>query len=125
MVTILISGSRSIKLLPNEAKESIDKIIKLNWDITVGDASGVDCLVQKYLKESNYTKVTVYYAVFNSTSKPRNTNGYKAIGIRGNYQNRDLHMCSLADYGLAIWDQKSKGTLNNIRRVEKTKVIRV
>ena len=32
-------------------------------------------------------------------------------------------MCTIADYGLAIWDGKSKGTKANIERVAKTKVV--
>jgi adenine-specific DNA-methyltransferase len=99
--------------------------MNLEYDILVGDAGGVDCLVQEYLKESKYKNLRVYYSWLNTYSKPRNTNGYKAIGVRGNYQDRDQYMCGLADYGLAIWDQKSKGTLNNIKRIPKTKVILV
>ncbi len=125
MVTVLISGSRSIKYLSSEAFQSINNIMNLGWDIIVGDAYGVDSLVQKYLKESKYTNLIVYYALFNPYSRPRNTNGYKSVGVEGNYQYRDQYMCNLADYGLAIWDQKSNGTLNNIKRVKKTKVLLV
>jgi hypothetical protein len=33
-------------------------------------------------------------------------------------------MSKVATYGLAIWDGKSRGTLANIKRVPKTKVIK-
>ena len=32
-------------------------------------------------------------------------------------------MCSIADYGLAIWDGKSKGTAANIQRVKLSRKI--
>lgn len=121
--TVLISGSRSIKQLPTEAIASINRIIELQFKIIVGDALGVDSLVLKYLKSKNYEQVKVYYALFDGKGKPRNTSGYPCVGVSGNYRDRDKLMCSLADYGLAIWDGKSIGTAENISRVQKTKVI--
>jgi hypothetical protein len=34
-------------------------------------------------------------------------------------------MAARADYGLAIWDGKSPGTKANIKRVKRTRIIRV
>lgn len=121
--TVLISGSRSIKQLPTEAIASINRIIELEFQVIVGDAPGVDSLVLKYLKSKNYEQVKVYYALFDGKGKPRNTAGYPCVGVSGNYRDRDKLMCSLADYGLAIWDGKSSGTAENISRVQKTRVI--
>jgi hypothetical protein len=121
--TVIISGSRSIKQLPSEAIASINRIIDLKFQIIIGDAPGVDSLVLKYLKSKNYQKVKVYYAQFNGKGKPRNTAGYFCVGVSGNYRDRDKLMCSIADYGLAIWNGKSIGTAENINRVQKTRVI--
>ncbi|MCC3459807.1 MAG: hypothetical protein EAZ73_09170 [Oscillatoriales cyanobacterium] len=125
MTKVLISGSRSIQVLPQEAVESIDRIIAQNFDIIIGDAFGVDNLVQQYLRQRKYQKVVVYYAKYNSFGKPRNTNGYPAVSVNGNYEARDKFMCLIADYGLAIWDGCSRGTKANIDRVKLTRVIKI
>lgn len=122
---VIVSGSRSIKQLPQQAIASLDKIILLNFAVIVGDAYGVDVLVQKYLKSKQYENVTVYYATFGGSGKPRNTNGFNTVGVPGNYIDRDKKMCEIANFGLAIWDGKSKGTRENIERVKKTRVIEV
>jgi adenine-specific DNA-methyltransferase len=119
----MISGSRCIQELPPAAITSLNKIIELKFNIIIGDAPGVDVQVQQYLKSQGYQNVTVYYAMFNSNGKPRNTSGFNVVGVRGNYVDRDKQMCSIANYGLAIWDGKSKGTAANIQRVPRTRVI--
>lgn len=118
---VVISGSRSIKLLPKQAIQSLDKIMKQNFHILVGDADGIDSLVQQYLKSKDYKSVTVFHAY----QKPRNNAGFNAVKVNGNYSDRDAFMCVQADFGLAIWDGMSKGTAANIRRVPKTKVIQI
>ena len=120
---VMVSGSRSISELPIEACESLDKIMQQQFNVIVGDADGVDKLVQMYLRSKDYKYVSVYYALFEGNGKPRNTSGYQTIGINGDYTRRDVVMCLHCDYALAIWDGKSKGTALNIRRVRKTKVI--
>ncbi|MFB2970375.1 hypothetical protein ACE1CD_15485 [Aerosakkonema sp. BLCC-F183] len=120
---VMISGSRSIQQLPAAAIESINRIIELKFEIIIGDAPGIDTLVLDYLRSQGYRRVQVYYALFNGNGKPRHRRGYTAIGISGNYTDRDKQMCYIADYGLAVWDGRSKGTKANIDRVKKTKVI--
>ncbi|MEY3867534.1 MAG: hypothetical protein RLZZ338_1425 [Cyanobacteriota bacterium] len=123
MTTVLISGSRSIKHLPEAAIASIDKIMQLGFHILVGDAYGVDSLVLEYLHSKGYDRVTIYYAKFGGNGKPRLASTYPKIGVKGSYSDRDRYMCSLSEYGLAIWDGKSPGTKQNIDRVRLTKVI--
>ncbi|WP_199328314.1 hypothetical protein [Anabaena azotica] len=124
-MTVMISGSRSIKRLPQEAIASLDKIMELGYEIIIGDAPGVDALIQQYLRLKGYEKVTVYYAMFNGLGCPRNSNDYPTVGVVGNYVDRDSRLCTIANYGLAIWDGRSKGTRNNIAKVKRTKVITV
>lgn len=115
---VVISGSRSIKVLPKEAINSLDKIIEQGFQILVGDAPGVDSLVQNYLKFKNYQNVVVYHPF-----GCRNNAGFKSEKVGKSYADRDKYMCNIADFGLAIWDGVSKGTAQNIKRVPKTKVI--
>ncbi len=124
MKTVMISGSRSIDSLPSAAIESLDRIIDLELPVIVGDALGVDSLVQQYLRSKNYQQVTVYFAAWQDGSRPRNTHGYRTVAVWGSYGDRDTQMCSDCTYGLAIWDGRSRGTAANIKRVPKTKVIR-
>lgn len=124
MKTVMISGSRSIRFLPSAAIESLDRIIELELKVIIGDAPGIDSLVQQYLQSKNYQKVTVYFAAWQGSGRPRNTHGYPAVPVPGSYSERDAQMCSDCTYGLAIWDGHSRGTLANIKRVPKTKVIR-
>ncbi|MEG3933753.1 MULTISPECIES: hypothetical protein [unclassified Microcoleus] len=122
---VMISGSRSIKDI-TAGLPSIDRIMELKFSIIVGDAGGVDKLVQEYLRRSNYLNVKVYFALWNGNGKPRNTTGYETVGVAGNYVDRDKMMCSVCDYGLALWDGNSRGTKDNIDRTErKTKIIRI
>lgn len=120
---VMISGSRSIADI-SKGLESIDRIMELGFEIILGDAPGVDCKVQEYLASKNYQKVKVYYAQWSGNGKPRNTNGFDTVGVPGSYADRDRMMCSLCDYGLALWDGVSRGTRDNINATgNKTKVI--
>lgn len=119
MTIVVIFGSRSISCLPESAIVSIDRICNQNFKILVGDCYGVDLLVQSYLRSINYKSVTVCWANPKSltTISPRNNLGFRSIGIVGNYSRRDKWMCDLADYGLAIWDGTSRGSLRNIEQL--------
>jgi len=109
---VFISGSRGVRELSSEVKQSLSRIMSQNFDVVVGDAWGVDKLVQEYLHEHGYTKVTVYY----TKSKPRNNAGFPTKHIVGGQTAKDVAMSQAANYGLAIWDGHSRGTRNNIER---------
>ena len=121
----MISGSRSITHI-SAGLTSIDRIMELNFLVIVGDAGGVDKLVQEYLRQSNYLNVKIYFPLWGGGGKPRNTTGYETVGVTGSYVDRDKMMCSVCDYGLALWDGNSRGTRDNIDRTgRKTKIIRI
>ena len=91
-------------------------------EILVGDAYGVDSLIQKYCYENDYTNVKVYA----SNGKARNNIGgwnieavYVSSDLSGRdfYTQKDVEMSAVCDYGFMIWDGKSKGTLENIKRL--------
>lgn len=122
---VMISGSRSITGI-SAGLPSIDRIMELKFLVIVGDAGGVDKLVQEYLRRSNYLNVKIYFPLWGGGGKPRNTTGYKTVGVAGSYVDRDKMMCSICDYGLALWDGNSRGTRDNIDRTgRKTKIIRI
>jgi hypothetical protein len=116
---VVISGSRSIKVLPTEAKSRLTKIMSFDAEILVGDAPGVDLLVQEFLVQQQYQKVCVYHAYAKARN---NVGGFKTQGGYNSYVERDKAMCQAADYGLAIWDGESRGTRANIDRV-RTRVV--
>jgi hypothetical protein len=116
---VFISGSISIKKLPMIAAEKIDNIIMKNYMILIGDAKGVDSIVQKYLQNRNYSNVIVYYAgeeIRNNYGKWNTTQIKSKKNEKGRklYTLKDMEMANDSDYGLMIWDGMSDGTLNNI-----------
>ncbi len=122
---IFISGSKSISKLPELAKIFIDQFIENNDEILVGDCYGVDAAVQMYLDSKGYSNVIVYC----SGETPRNNfvTGAKvrscaeaAKGLTGRaFQYvKDIQMAQDCDQALMVWDGKSKGTAENIRRIK-------
>ncbi len=122
MTKVFVSGSRSIRELPQAARTSLDNITTLGFTVCVGDCYGVDTLVQAYLAAKNYQRVVVFHI----GNTPRNNLGFRSQQVSGSRQTaKDVAMADAADYGLAIWDGRSPGTAKNIARVAKTKVLRV
>jgi len=124
MKKVFISGSMSIKKLDDLLIGSLNKIIFKNIQVLVGDANGVDKIVQEYFFSQDYFNVIVY-SIFNN---PRNllSNKFKIKKIKVyNLQGRiaqekkDESMTMDSDYSFVIWDGKSKGSFNNILRALK------
>lgn len=110
----VISGSRSINELPYEVYEVLDRIIQGDYQVYIGDAPGVDSLVQQYLVNKYYTKVTVW-----GCSKGIRTCLFPDyVIVPGDYSDRDNEMFTAAkgNFHLAIWEGKSKGTYSNLSR---------
>jgi hypothetical protein len=119
--TIFVSGSRSIKFLPPDALQALDRIMAQGFIILVGDCLGADVLIQRYLSAKGYRQVTLCHI----GTRPRHNLGFNTMQVRGTRQtDRDAYMGRTANFGLAIWDGASPGTAKNIARV-KTKVIYV
>lgn len=122
---IFISGSKSISKLPDLAKTFIDQFIENGDEILVGDCYGIDAVVQKYLESKGFSNVTVYC----SGVSPRNnfTSSVKihfcteaAKGLTGSdfHYVKDIQMANDCDQALMIWDGKSKGTAENLKRIK-------
>lgn len=123
MSRVFISGSISIKSLPIQVKESIQKIILNNLTILIGDADGIDALVQNYCVEQNYHNVTVYsifpFPRYIASDKFKKTHINISTEIkkeRERQQEKDKAMTTNSDYSFVIWDSKSKGSYANILR---------
>ena len=122
---IFISGSKSISMLPELAKTFIDQFIENNDEILIGDCYGVDAVVQKHLESKGFSNITVYCSGVN----PRNnfTSSAKihscaeaAKGLTGRafHYVKDVQMAKDCDQALMIWDGKSKGTAENLKRIK-------
>jgi hypothetical protein len=130
---VFISGSISIKKLPKEVKISIDKIIKQNFEILIGDASGIDTLVQDYCLSKHYYNLMVYSISTFSRYKASDNFRTKYIQVsnsikqeRERQQEKDKTMTMDSEFSFIIWDGKSKGSYSNILRgLEHNKKIKV
>ena len=122
---LFISGSKSITELPITFKLLLDDYMVESTEFLVGDCYGVDAAVQKYLELKGYKNVTIYC----SGETPRNnfTTGAKvrscadaAKGLTGSafHYVKDIQMANDCDQAIMIWDGKSKGTGENIRRIK-------
>lgn len=119
MTNIFIGGSRKIARLAQPVQARLDNIINNNFTVLVGDASGVDLQIQKYLFAQNYTNVTVFCTGNRCRNnvgqwETRNVEADKRSKGFSFYVLKDLQMAKEATYGFMIWDAKSKGTLNNV-----------
>lgn len=122
---IFISGSKSISKLPELAKAFIDQFIENGDEILIGDCYGVDAVVQKYLEAKEFNNTTIYC----SGITPRNnfvsaakihscTEAAKDLtGSEFQYV-KDIQMAADCDQALMIWDGKSKGTAENLKRIK-------
>jgi hypothetical protein len=130
---VFISGSIAITKLSNDVKESIDKIIANQFEILVGDADGIDKLVQNYCLDMNYFNITVYSITSIPRYKASNHFQMKKVFVgedikkeRERQQEKDKAMTEESDYSLIIWDGKSKGSYANIvRALENGKKVKV
>ena len=126
MSSVFISGSIAVKSIPYSVEQSIKKIIDQNITILVGDADGIDTMVQNYCKRLSYSNVTVYSIYSTPRYKLSNFNTkYIVVGTeskkeRERQKEKDAAMTADCDYSLVVWDGKSKGSYQNIIRAIKS-----
>jgi hypothetical protein len=119
MTTVFIAGSRQITRLPAEVKLRVDTMIDKGFQILVGDANGADKAVQTYLAEKAYPHVLVHcmerhcrnnvgHWPTHEVAAPKGARGFEFYSLK------DRAMAEAAEYGLMLWDGKSKGTINNV-----------
>ena len=116
---VFVAGSRKISRLPVAVKQRIDTIIDKGFQVLVGDANGADKAVQQYLADKAYQNVVVHCmedGCRNNVGQWPSRHVPAARGARGfdYYSVKDLAMAEIAEFGLMLWDGKSKGTINNV-----------
>ena len=117
--TVFVAGSRQISRLPAEVKSRLDTMIEKGFQILVGDANGADKAVQRYLADKSYPNVLVHCMKDHGRNNVGNWPMREVDAPRGAkgfdyYSLKDRAMAEAAEYGLMLWDGKSKGTVNNV-----------
>ncbi|WP_457641694.1 hypothetical protein [Persephonella sp.] len=125
---VFISGSISIQKLSVDVKNEINKYISKGYEILVGDAKGIDLLVQKFCKEKDYYNLTVYSIYKKPRSLVSKSFRVRHIKISTNIKSerkkqnkKDEAMTLDSDFSFVIWNGKSKGSYKNILRALKYK----
>ncbi|HEY4580792.1 MAG TPA: hypothetical protein VIG89_07110 [Candidatus Acidoferrales bacterium] len=117
---VFIAGSRRLSRLNKDLRQRIDNIIEKNFTVIVGDANGADKAVQDYLNSRRYTRVVVFCMeghCRNNIGKWPSRTITAADPLRKDfayYSAKDRAMGEDADYGLMLWDGRSRGTLASI-----------
>lgn len=118
--TIFVGGSKTFRQLPETVCKDLNEIMRKGDHVVVGDCRGTDTLIQTYLNERGYQNVTVYA----SGDRARNNVGnWKVCYIPAAqelspfefYRQKDIAMANVAEYGIMVWDGKSKGTYYNVQ----------
>jgi hypothetical protein len=94
-------------------------MIEKGFQILVGDANGADKAVQRYLADRSYPNVLVHCMKDHCRNNVGNWPTREVAAPRGAkgfdyYSLKDRAMAEAAEYGLMLWDGKSKGTINNV-----------
>ena len=125
---LMVCGSLSIHHVVEDVLVTLKRAISGNVPVIVGDANGADSVVQSFLSNMGYKKVTVYYmgkAPRNKMDKAwkqvncNNKVGDKELSPRKWYTVKDKEMCKVATHALHLWDGKSKGTKRNQKHITK------
>jgi hypothetical protein len=94
-------------------------MVEKGFQILVGDANGADKAVQRYLADKSYPNVLVHCMKDHCRNNIGNWPTRQLAAPRGAkgfdyYSVKDRAMADAAEYGLMLWDGKSKGTINNV-----------
>ena len=116
---VFIAGSRRLSRLGADVWQRVDNIIEKGLIVLIGDANGVDKAVQQYLANHGYGSVSV----FCMEGGCRNNVGdwetrivpspHSSRRDFAHYSTKDREMAREADYGLMLWDGRSRGTLTS------------
>lgn len=119
MSNVFFGGSRNLGNLNPTLKTRLKNVITNKHTVLIGDANGVDKVVQSFFAEEGYRNVVVY--CMNGVCRNNVGNWQiKSIASGGKkkdfayYVMKDVQLSLDADYGFMIWDGESKGTLNNV-----------
>jgi hypothetical protein len=119
MTVVFLSGSRSIRRLPEEVCVYLDTIVRDRTQVLVGDANGADKAFQQFLATRSYESVVVYCS---GSGCRNNVGGWPEQhievdpGLKGRefYAVKDRRMAEEADSGWVLWDGESFGSIQNV-----------
>ena len=123
---VFISGKiKYDEPLSGGIKKEIDKIVKANSNVLIGDAPGADTRVQEYLHQVGYQNVTVFTTdkeARNNVGKwtVRKIDASKYEDEREARRQKDIAMTKASNKGLAISsedDRPDSATALNIQRM--------
>ena len=131
--SVFISGSISIKTLPSQVISSIETMIDKNMTILVGDAPGIDSLVQDICNTKDYLNVIVYTITstprYKANSQFQEKNIFVEQEIKSQRERqtyKDKAMSEESVFSLVVWDGLSKGSdANIIRALKSDKLVKV
>ena len=119
---IFLSGSKTLGALPQAVIERLNGYIGEGCMFLVGDCHGADLAFQKFLHGRRVKNVAIYCG---GGVARFSVGGWRAVAIRGTvhmgyevYALKDKKMAEDADRALMLWDGKSRGTRNNIARMQ-------
>ncbi len=133
MKKVFISGSINLNILPKIVEKSLQTIQEKSIKVLVGDAKGIDTLIQDYFSKNTYFNLDIY-SIY-EIPRNKNNNNFNTILIevdmdikseRKKQEKKDECMSLNSDYSFVVWDGKSKGSFNNIQRaLENDKLLKV
>ena len=133
MRKVFISGSINLNILPEVVEKSLKTIQEKNIKVLVGDAKGIDTLIQDYFSKNKYFNLDIC-SIYEIPRNKKNNN-FNTIVIevdmdikseRKKQEKKDGYMSLNSDYSFVIWDGKSKGSFNNIlRAIEYDRLLKV
>ena len=121
---VFLGGSQTWTALPEKALSSLNCWMRRHIAFLVGDSKGADKLMQQYLHEKGYEKVTVFVSGDEvrcnegdwnvvhcaSSAQPHSDEFYSA---------KDIRMAEAADEAFLLWDGESHETHENIIRMRR------
>ena len=119
MKKVFLGGSRQVRALNDVIRKRLDGVINGDLFVFIGDANGADKAMQTYFADRHYKNVLVFCAGRDCRNNIGSWETRQIISDRTEkdfrfYTAKDTVMSEEANYGLMLWDGKSKGTLNNI-----------
>ena len=122
MKKVFIGGSRRISRLSADLRNRLDQIMRKQLMVLVGDANGSDKALQDYLRQRQYSHVSVYCTGGDCRN---NLAGWPVTAVTPPHRGRDFEyftakdalMAQEADFGFMLWDGRSAGTLVNVARL--------
>ena len=122
MASVFIGGSRHITHLEPEVYRHVDRMVEKGLTILIGDVTGIDLAMQRYLADLRYANVVVLCMEGACRSNQgrwptrpiRTFRGPRSVEF---FAEKDRQMADEATAGLMVWNGESVGTatiINNL-----------